>query len=89
MPFLGLPNQDGTLGPGRRADLVVVAANPFDGLATLRERLIVVAAGRVLDAEALEGLERELLERAGPRRQALALRAAARGRAPPGRQARA
>lgn len=64
--FLGLPDQDGTLAVGRRADLVVVAANPLDGLATLREPLIVVAGGRVLDAAALEGLEQELLERSEP-----------------------
>ena len=34
--FFGLADQDGTIAPGRRADLVLLDANPLEGLSTLR-----------------------------------------------------
>src|SRR5690606_8524008 len=33
--FFGLADQDGTIAPGRRADLVLLDANPLAGLETL------------------------------------------------------
>jgi Amidohydrolase family len=52
--FLGLPDQDGTIATGRRADLVILDANPLEGLATLRTPRAVVVKGRLLDRTALD-----------------------------------
>lgn len=62
--FFNLGDQDGTIARGRRADLVLLDANPLDGLATLRKPLAVIIAGKVLDRSALDAMEAELL-RAG------------------------
>ncbi|MFC6689198.1 amidohydrolase family protein [Jhaorihella thermophila] len=59
--FFGLADQDGTVGPGRRADLVLVDANPLEGLETLRNPRAVIVGGRVLDRAALEAMEARLL----------------------------
>jgi hypothetical protein len=61
--FFGLADQDGTIAPGRRADLVLLDTNPLEGLATLRRPQMVIAGGRVLDRAALDGLGTMLLER--------------------------
>ncbi len=61
--FFGQPDQDGIIAPGRRADLVLLDANPLEGLSTLRRPQMVIAGGRVLDRAALNGLETMLLER--------------------------
>lgn len=61
--FFGLPDQDGTVAPGRRADLVLLDANPLDGLATLRRPRAVVAAGKLLDRATLDAMEADLLAR--------------------------
>ncbi|MGC9371194.1 MAG: amidohydrolase family protein, partial [Paracoccaceae bacterium] len=60
--FFGLLDQDGTIAPGRRADLVLLDANPLEGLGTLRRPRVVVAGGRVLDRPTLRGLEAQLLQ---------------------------
>ncbi len=60
--FFGLPDQDGTIAPGRRADLVLLKQNPLKGLATLRRPLAVVTGGRLLDRTALDALEAKLLD---------------------------
>lgn len=62
--FFGLGDQDGTIAPGRRADLVLLDSNPFDGLATLREPLAVVAGGVVLRRDALDRMRTQLLDSA-------------------------
>ena len=46
----------GTVTVGGRADLILSAANPLDGLATLRQPLGVMHDGRWYDAEALQAL---------------------------------
>lgn len=46
----------GTIAAGQRADLLLVAGNPLDGLATLRRPLGVMAGGRWHDAAALQAL---------------------------------
>ncbi len=61
--FFGLPDQDGTIAHGRRADLVLLDATPLEGLSTLRRPQMVIASGRVLDRAALDGLEAMLLDR--------------------------
>lgn len=60
--FFGLDDQDGTIAPGRRADLVLLDANPLESLAVLRRPLAVVVGGRVLDRAVLDTLEATLLE---------------------------
>lgn len=61
--FFGLADQDGTIAPERRADLVLLDANPLQDLSTLRQPQMVIVGGRVLDRAALNGLESTLLER--------------------------
>jgi Amidohydrolase family len=61
--FFGLADQDGTIAPGRRADLVLLDANPLEDLATLRRPRAVIVGGRVLDRKALDDMEALLLER--------------------------
>ncbi len=62
--FFGLADQDGTITPGRRADLVLTDANPLEDLATLRRPRAVIAGGRVLERQALDDMEALLLEQA-------------------------
>ncbi|KQI71356.1 hypothetical protein AN191_13850 [Loktanella sp. 5RATIMAR09] len=59
--FFGLTDQDGTITPGRRADLVLLDANPLESLGTLRRPRAVIAGGVVLDRAALDALEATLL----------------------------
>ncbi len=61
--FFGLADQDGTITPGRRADLVLLAENPLNGLATLRRPRAVIVAGKVLDRAALDAIEEDLLKK--------------------------
>lgn len=61
--FFALPDQDGAIAPGRRADLVLLDDNPLDGLATLRRPRAVIVRGRVLDRRTLDDLEAQLLGR--------------------------
>ncbi len=61
--FFGLADQDGSIAPGRRADLVLLDANPLEGLATLRRPQAVIAGGRLLDRAALDAFEATLLAR--------------------------
>jgi imidazolonepropionase-like amidohydrolase len=60
--FFGLADQDGTIAPGRRADLVLIDENPLEGLATLRGPRAVIVAGEVLDRAALDAMVEGLLE---------------------------
>lgn len=60
--FFGLPDQDGTIAAGRRADLVLLDANPFEGLAALRRPSAVFAGGRMLGRAELDAMELRLLE---------------------------
>lgn len=59
--FFGLSDQDGTIAPGRRADLVLLDANPLQSLASLRRPRAVIAGGQVLDRAALDAIETRLL----------------------------
>jgi hypothetical protein len=59
--FFGLDDQDGTIAEGQRADLVLLDANPLDGLETLRHPRVVIAGGRVLDRATLDAMEARLL----------------------------
>ncbi|MBU4527113.1 MAG: amidohydrolase family protein [Desulfomicrobium sp.] len=59
--FFDLADQDGTIAPGHRADLVLLDANPLEDLATLRRPRAVIVGGRVLDRQALDAMEAQLL----------------------------
>jgi imidazolonepropionase-like amidohydrolase len=63
--FFGLGGQDGTIAAGRRADLVLLDANPLENLATLRRPLAVIVGGRVLDRAPLDEMETALLSSGG------------------------
>ena len=60
--FFGLTDQDGTIAPGRRADLVLLDEPPLDGLGPLRHPRAVIAGGRVLDRAALDAIAARLIE---------------------------
>lgn len=59
--FLSLPDQDGTIAPGRRADLVLLDENPLDGLATLRAPRAVIVGGVLLNRSELDRMADALL----------------------------
>ncbi len=44
----GVGSELGTIGPGKRADLIAVAANPLDDIQNVRQLLLVVKDGRVV-----------------------------------------
>jgi imidazolonepropionase-like amidohydrolase len=54
--FLGLANQLGTIAQGRRADLVLLEANPLDDIRNTQKIRAVVVLGRYLDRAALDAL---------------------------------
>jgi imidazolonepropionase-like amidohydrolase len=60
--FFGLADQDGILAPGRRADLVLLDANPLLDLATLRRPRAVIVGGRLLDRKTLDAMAAQLQE---------------------------
>jgi imidazolonepropionase-like amidohydrolase len=59
--FFGLADRDGTIAPGRRADLVLLDANPLDGLETLRRPRAIIAGGRLFDRDVLDAIGTQLL----------------------------
>lgn len=60
--FFGLTDQDGTIAPGRRADLVLLSANPLEGLTTLHRPQAVIVHGRVLNRNDLDRIESSLVQ---------------------------
>lgn len=59
--FLGLCDQDGRIAPGRRADLVLLGANPLIDISAVREVEAVILRGRLLDTAALDALRAKLV----------------------------
>lgn len=62
--FLGRQDLGGEVAARRRADLVLLDANPLDDIAATRRIHAVIAAGRLYDRAALDALQREIEERA-------------------------
>ena len=48
-----LENEVGTLGPGRRADLIVLDANPLDNISNIRKVRFTVSQGRLFETSKL------------------------------------
>jgi hypothetical protein len=63
--FLGRIDLDGRIAPGRRADLVLLGADPLADIDALGQIVAVVADGRLYDRAALGGLLSEARSRAG------------------------
>jgi imidazolonepropionase-like amidohydrolase len=57
--FAGLAGKLGTVVPGARADLLLLARNPLEDVTAVRRPLGVVLRGRWLDPEHLDDLIRE------------------------------
>ena len=62
--FLGQDRLRGTIEAGKRADLVLLDANPFEDIAATRRIAGVVLAGRWLPPERLAQMRREIEQRA-------------------------
>jgi imidazolonepropionase-like amidohydrolase len=60
--FFGLADQGGTIATGGRANLVLVAGNPLDGLGVLRRPVAVIAGGRLHGRATLDAIEADLLD---------------------------
>jgi imidazolonepropionase-like amidohydrolase len=54
--YLGRTNELGTIAAGKRADLVLLAADPLADIRNTRRIIAVVAAGRVYPAAALQAM---------------------------------
>lgn len=52
--YFGIEQTAGTVTPGRRADLVLLDANPLTDIGNVRRIHAVVAAGRLLDRKDLD-----------------------------------
>jgi cytosine/adenosine deaminase-related metal-dependent hydrolase len=62
--FLGLRDLAGRVAWRQRADLVLLDANPLDDIAATRRIHAVMANGRLFDRAALDGLRRDIEQRA-------------------------
>ena len=56
--FFSLQDEMGTIEVGRKADLVLLEADPLEDIANTRHIALVVTKGRVLDRDTLEALSR-------------------------------
>ena len=63
--YAGESETAGTLEPGKRADLVLLAANPLENIAATREIRAVVAGGRLYDRQRLDALLASVVQQAG------------------------
>lgn len=60
--YFGTPEAFGTVEPGRRADLVLLEANPLDDLANVRRRVGVMVGGRWWPEEEIQSRLQEIAE---------------------------
>jgi len=65
--FLGVLEEAGTVAAGKRADLILLDADPTESLATLRRPVGVMAAGRWLNTEAIAEVLAEIAADGGLR----------------------
>jgi tetratricopeptide (TPR) repeat protein len=64
--FLGIDDEVGTITVGKRADLVLLAANPLEDITNSRRIVGVVQSGRWLSRESLDGMLQEIAGRYEP-----------------------
>lgn len=60
--YFGTPEAFGTIEPGRRADLILLEANPLDDLAHVRQRVGVMAGGRWWPEEEIQSRLQEIAQ---------------------------
>jgi imidazolonepropionase-like amidohydrolase len=51
--MIGAEEDFGTIEPGKRADLLVLGANPLDDIRNTRSLEVVISEGEVIDREVL------------------------------------
>lgn len=61
--WLGVDEDRGTVAVGKRADLVLLDANPLDDITNTRRIAAVIRDGRYLDREELDAMMRDLVAR--------------------------
>jgi imidazolonepropionase-like amidohydrolase len=50
---MGVEKETGTLEPGKRADLVILGANPLESISNIRRTETVIQSGAIYDCAAL------------------------------------
>ncbi len=65
--YLGRTEELGTIEVGRRADLVLLRANPLDDIRNTRAIEAVILGGELLDREALDAILEQVMARGGSR----------------------
>jgi len=60
--YFGAPEAFGTVEPGRRADLILLEANPLDDLANVRRRVGVMVGGKWWPEEEIQSRLQEIAE---------------------------
>lgn len=60
--FLGLQDSLGSIAPGKRADLVLLSANPIVDVSNLRHIVAVITDGRVHDRSALDEMRQAAMQ---------------------------
>ena len=60
--YFGTPEAFGTVAPGRRADLILLDADPLDDLANVQRRVGVMVSGRWLPEDEIQARLRAIAE---------------------------
>ncbi|WP_407353974.1 amidohydrolase family protein [Luteimonas sp. R10] len=68
--YFGTPDAFGTVAPGRRADLILLQANPLDDIGNVRKRAGVMVRGRWLPEDEIQARLEAIAPREAPNGQA-------------------